>query len=208
MTPKTALTSLFSVILFASCQPRLSAPAVDYSELPIEQTAAPPLGQIELLDLRAVNISENMSVFSTQQDEILLIAYLLLREADSLRILDSRAFQDMTFDSTHTTYSLNFTLRPDSLLRDRTLAAFLLAELDNSGTEASIKEIFDRKIIHFTEGRPPSRLAVDTLFGTDDFLDLEFIHFDQPQEASEQTLIFKGMHLFDRFEYHLRYRGQ
>lgn len=190
----------------AACQ--LKLPKADPDPVVTEPSApVRTIRKVELLRLQALNLSEDMSLFSTHDDEILFIAYLLRKDADSLRIVDSKMFKDLTFDSSKITYELPYQLEIEPETGSDHLAAFLLAELDNTGTENSIRDTFNRKITRYVDGRPPSRLALDSLFVPDDFLDLEFLRFDQPLETGEQKIIFKGMHLFDRFEYHLFYRA-
>lgn len=197
---------LIPLAFLTACLQKLNRAVINQEEIEVLPAPVRLIRQIELQALRSIDISENMSILSTHDDEIILIAYLLQPDADSLKILDSRLFRDLTFDSSRTEYALDYKMVPETGEPGNTLAAFLLVELDNSGTEENIKYIFDRKIVRFTDGHPPSRLAVDTLFGTDDFLDLEVLPFDEVKGGGEQEVIFKGMHLFDRFEYRLLYR--
>lgn len=181
------------------------------SQKPIATPAASPkvpsrtIGRIDLLELQAIDISENSTVFSTQDDEIIFLTYLLERQADGMRLLDQKLFRDLTFDSSKTAYDLPYTLAPDTLNRERSVAAFLLVEMDNTGTEDSIFQIYGQALQRFREPVAPRRLTLDTLIGTDDFLGMEFIRFDQLYEEGPQEIIFKGTQLFDRFEYRLRY---
>ncbi|PHN03259.1 hypothetical protein [Flavilitoribacter nigricans] len=205
MKPRYYLSLLLLIGLLTACQQKM---AQTVSTDAHAELSAPVrmIRKIELLELRSVNLSEDMSVFSTHDDEIILIAYLLQKDADSLKILDVHLFKDLTFDSSKTSYELPYTLAPDTARLADCMAAFMLAELDNEGTEYSIRDTFSRRITRYVDGRPPSRLAVDSLFGTDDFLDLEFLRYDEPYREGEQEVLFKGMQLFDRFEYRLTYR--
>lgn len=192
--------------LLLTCQQKISQTRVAVPETPEEPATVRMIKKIELLRLQALNLSEDMSMFSTHNDEIILIAYLLQKDADSLKILDAHLFKDLTFDSSKMVYDLPYSLEPDTNRLEDYLAAFLLVELDNTGTEYRIRDTFNRKITRYVDGRPPSRLALDSLFVTDDFLDLEFLRYEDPYQEGEQEVIFKGMQLFDRFEYRLFYK--
>jgi hypothetical protein len=192
--------------LLSACQQKIAQSTASHPETPATTTAVRMIQKIELLSLEAINLSEDMSLLSTHNDEILLIAYLLQKEVDSLKILDAHLFKDLTFDTLTTKHALPYRLIPHHDSSAQFMAAFLLVELDNTDTENRIQETFNRKITQYVDGQAPSRLALDSLFGTDDFLGLEFLRFDQPYQEGEQELIFKGMHLFDRFEYRLQYQ--
>lgn len=191
------------LISFAACQPKMSPPAAELPALP-QKT----IRSIELLDLRAVDISENATVFSTQADEILFLSYLLEKNADSLRVIDQKMFRDLTFDSSKTVYELPYMLSPIPEKLEQSIAAFVLVELDNEGTEDRIQEVYSRALSKFPDAVAPRRLTLDTLIGTDDFLGIHFIRYDQPYEEGDQELIFRGMQLFDRFDYRLKHKLQ
>ncbi|MCB0629992.1 MAG: hypothetical protein KDD15_09675 [Lewinella sp.] len=194
--------SLFLLVGFLACQPKMYPPVTTHEEEAPQRS----IRRIDLLSLRALDISENATTFSTQDDEILFLSYLLEKDADSLRVIDQKMFRDLTFDSSKTVYDLPYTLEPDPQSREYSVAAFLLVELDNTGTEDSIMEVYNRALRRFPDAVAPRRLTLDTLIGMDDFLGIHFIRYDQPYEAGTQELIFKGVQLFDRFEYRLSYR--
>lgn len=66
--------------------------------------------------------------------------------------------------------------------------------------------MYSRALTRFPEPIAPRRLTLDTLIGTDDFLGLHFIRFDQAYEEGDLELTFKGMQLFDRFDYRMTYK--
>lgn len=199
ITVQLLIAGLLSFVLL-SCGSRKPATLTGSPKMPPKT-----ISRIDLLELQAIDISENSTVFSTQDDEIIFLAYLLERQADGMRLLDQKLFRDLTFDSSRMVHDLSFTLAPDTLNRERSVAAFLLVEMDNTGTEDSIFQIYGQALQRFREPVAPRRLTLDTLIGTDDFLGMEFIRFDQPYQEGPQEVIFKGTQLFDRFEYRLHY---
>ena len=104
---------LLMLVLLSACQQKLTQSAAP-PEIPEVPPPVRTIQQIEMMSLEAVNLSEDMSLVSTHNDEIILIAYLLQQDTDSLKILASHLFKDLVFDTLTTRHSLPYKLAPDT----------------------------------------------------------------------------------------------
>ena len=166
-----------------------------------------PINQIQLRILRALNISENRSSLSTGDDEILLLLYILEQRDTALQIQQQQKMP-LYFDSTKTSYSLAETFQIDQSEADIKYFVAILVELDEVDSSSLIQQRLDDyvKTGAFLEGL--NFVALDKLLEYDDFLGLQYVRLDAVNKGSEREFVFKGMQLFDKYDYRLSLKFQ
>ena len=161
----------------------------------VEQKAA---SSIQLDSLLVLDLSEDMSRLSTQEDEIVLLVYL----SQNGVIRDSWQSPLYTFTLRHNKHALSHRFQA---LQAADRLSFFLIELDE---EQFSPDVLERcaaavKAPHFPHQFDPPRL--DSLIGDDDLLGMRSI---TPQtQVGSQIIRFKGRQLFDAFEYQLHLRA-
>ncbi|MEM1323842.1 MAG: hypothetical protein AAGG75_26515 [Bacteroidota bacterium] len=165
------------------------------------QSASPtPASQLSFRSLEAINLSEDRLHLSTHDDEILL----LLVHYDQRHLLQRDTAFELLFDSLHMSHSLPYHL---PLIEGDYLVCTLL-ELDNEAFNPQILTLINNQ---WAEGgflQKINRSRIDSLLGYDDFLGMQYWQMEAMEKGEVQKLTFKGLQLFDRFEYQLLFTAR
>lgn len=152
------------------------------------------LAYLDTLSLQAIALSEDMSSLSTQEDEIHLFAFQI-REGQVLQSYQSPLCLFNAKDSVHLV-ALNF-----KQIEKEDELSFFLIELDNEQLNDQLFPYCQQLVINNTYATTLDMDTVHRAFGHDDLLGLRRL------KASEANIpfaiTFKGLQLFDRFEYRL-----
>lgn len=160
---------------------------------------------IELLSLTANDLSENMTDFSSKNDEIVLVASLLEQKADTLVLLESKHFGVYRFDSTHVSQQLDSKIDLQAYPLDNSIIVFTLVEMDNQNPPRNIAAIINRELVKgkfLTDER--ERYRLNKLLGDNDVLSIQYLQLKDLKRPTTKTINFSGMQLFDLFNYELR----
>lgn len=161
-----------------------------------------PVHGIELYELKVLNLSENMSALSTGSDEIYLLSYLLKKNNTEIQILKEYTHR-LNFDSTNTQYQLKDRLLVNDSGLEQLYLVCSLVELDEPDSKAFVKKQLEAFITTGAFFKSIDHLQVDSLIGYDDFLGLKFRSISAFQKKQEHEFQFKGLQLFDKYDYRL-----
>ena len=166
-----------------------------------------PADKILIEELSVVNLSEDRLPVSTHDDEILLIVQTVEVKNRIPSILQDTSFEQLLFDTIHTSYDLNLDLKSPKA-SDSVYLIISLIELDEEKGVEQIKTIIRQEVMAGSFQKRGQETRIDKLLKYDDFLAWKVLAFDAIGKGESRQLIFEGLQLFDRFEYQLKIRGQ
>ncbi len=162
-----------------------------------------PAKELHIISLEALDISENLTAFSTKQDEILFVIHQGVPKVNNtLEISLKDYFSDLEFNVDSSLINIRKSFPFPS---DRTFL-FSLVELDDYDSEPFVMEQLQEHYSN-TNLNQIDIIEVDTLLNDDDFLGMKKINSNQIKKGEKKKIIFKGSHLFDKYEYHLLIEG-
>jgi hypothetical protein len=157
---------------------------------------------LELIGIKAINLSEDGTIISTKNDEILVSILFGSFISEDKWFMNGYSLPLLIFDSSRMEYSR---------IKDATLGAdfacptcevwICLTEMDDEGTAFDTNE----KLIDYINAKGykalESKAAVDAVLKDNDFLGFARIPYNQPKIPSVYTI--KGNDLLDKYEYQL-----
>lgn len=178
------------IVLIVSVSCGTQKQQTEVEELPIAAE------HITFKNIRSINLSEDMSSLSTNEDELLIKIDII---NDSYRIINKLHRQTYLFKETEQVLFLNKGLTIDTNMSS-VIISFI--ELDNYNSSKRVLHISDSLI---QKGVFQNTYAIDSLFRHDDYLGVIKIDLDTPFTSSNNFETIKGMQLFDRYEYRVEY---
>ena len=194
--------SLFFAILLTSCSEKL-APGTSSVN-----TSKVPATKLWINELEGHNLSEDMSIFSTHNDEITFFSYLFRESANSFDMIEEQMFDGLKFDSLNLVHSLDHTFDFPVTGNDGLIAAFVLIEMDNNGTEEKIADVLRTELASGSFLKHVDHVNLDTLIGDDDFLGLRHFDAGKLKQGELKEIRFSGLSMFDRYRYTFRIEGR
>lgn len=152
------------------------------------------VAKINFVELQCVELSENWKLMSTGDDEILILFYLL---DDDGTIVEKKHSDFMVFDSLNTLAQFSNQINIPNTSVNYSLKVILI-EQDTDRSEQEIEDLV-RININMT------KQELKILLADDDLLDIKYLTIKNGYIKNKNELQFKGIHLFDKFEYKLRY---
>lgn len=151
--------------------------------------------------LTVLNLEEDKGPFATLNDEIVLWVVKINIEKDV--ILSWEHSDEMIFSDSIPSHTLNF--KKQVKLDSNDILIIALVELDNNHSMDSIN-LQLKKTISSYYGFPTTLLQekIRLAIRDDDILGLVSFGFEDKQLAKKKHT-FKGMHMFNRYEYELRF---
>jgi len=151
---------------------------------------------IKINSLTAINLSEDMNQASTKEDEIFFLIYSIKDKANAPRFEGSMSRAHI-FKKRQEQYDLNLEISIDEPNINGYL--FFLVELDNQQSQEMVIEVLNQYLME-TPLSQIENILIDEALGHDDLLDWYALDFSKrlPEE-----ILFKGLQMFDRFEYRL-----
>lgn len=150
--------------------------------------------QTNLQQLTALDLSENATQLSTQEDEIVVLVYST--GSKSSLLWQSEVFSFSEKNSSITLYQ-TIAWPPE-----QAELALVLIELDNDSLSSTVSTTIQDALSE----QPLDLLALDNDIGDDDLLGIQYLSC--PFKSSEHLLTFKGLQLFDRYQYTLQLDNQ
>jgi hypothetical protein len=153
----------------------------------------------EIVSLEAVDLSEDRSLLSTHNDEI-VVCYYWLDTARNNFVYLAKKSELIVFDSLYVRHPLNLRLFPATIPSTPHLLVCLV-ELDEDGTETHILNSLQKFIHQQPLEKLDSKVAVDMVLGDNDFLGYVVLPFTST--AIDTTYIISGSHMLDEYWYNL-----
>ena len=184
--------AIFIPLLVIACKGSQTLP-ITSSELKLINIA--PQDSISL-SIEAIDLSEDMSVLSTKNDEILL---LIFEQQDSMELSESLLSKRLKFDENKRFRQFTFTL--DRRIVDSSLLLFLIEQDAETPIEQlePIIRIHYSSIIEAYSSR--NYLQIEKYLGDEDILGV--LHIRELVSTPAQFR-FQGVHKMDKFEYLIR----
>lgn len=160
-------------------------------------------GQSLLIDsLKAINLEEDKGPFATMNDEVFLIWGIVSIEFDSLVYWNHSEIIELSDSTPSLIFNKNLSPRIDST----DLVFIILVEVDDLQTAENIAKIVQEDFLTYY-AHPYSLLKeqIRVKLGDNDLLGFLYYALRNSAKFDHPTL-FKGMHLFNRFEYELYWR--
>ncbi len=154
---------------------------------------------IQFKELKALNISENMTSLASQKDEIILMLHLVKKEEEKYIIKKEWIKNNLPFSEDSPSLFIH-----DSLaIRNDDFLIITLIEEDNiiekENTPFQIRKLISTgKFLNKID-----KIEMDTLISDDDFLGQKVYPIKELYQQQNLNIIFKGRHLFDKYEYEL-----
>ena len=179
--------------VFLACQ-SLRQSATTVSTVIAEESPALPHDSVQI-HIQPQNLSEDLSLFSTKNDELLLLIYAREGENSLPEMIFHRFFlADTSFQSTQ--FSLSTTNTPDSATW-----VILLLEMDS---DKSLEQIDPTIRIHFDEilslSQQRDMPGLVRFLGKDDLLGMKEIRFADLSTTSIQFMM-EGIQKMDKYAY-------
>ena len=171
------------------------------------QPSSSPARMIYIEDLSVLDLSEDRLPFSTHNDEILFIVQTIEIKNGLPLILQDTAFENLLFDTAQVQHSLNLLLSPQTVT-DSTYFIFSLIELDGENGTEEIKSTIRQEVAAGTFQKERQHRRLNKLLKYDDFLGWQLIPVKSIEAGDVRIVSFKGLQIFDRFEYQLKISGQ
>ena len=146
------------------------------------------------MKLDAINLSEDLGVMSTKNDELLLMIYPFV---DSTSLGEPILFEAFVADSINKEF--NFTFLPVKSASIHFLIALIEIDSDNSSFEIE-KIVRLNYSLLFRACKMKDYKKIEELIGDDDILVMELI--ENWRFAVPNRKIYDGVHRADKFEYH------
>lgn len=169
----------------------------------LKYTTQRTVEKLNIHSLKAVNLSENSNAFSTHNDEIFLAVYQLNIQNEQSSIESKKKWGPLVFTTQSAEVLLENAL-DISKSQDSSFILFALIELDNEQWNAHLDRVLESEIEAQSFFKRGQERRIDSLMQHDDFLGWKYIDPNDVNKNNEQVLIFKGIQLFDRYEYHLK----
>ncbi len=154
--------------------------------------------------IQAHNLEEDKGPFATFNDEICVLTSLYSLQKDSLYYLETSPI--LNFTDSISNYHLNFNF---DLLNDSSTSLIIaLIELDDNTNPDSLSVLFHETFIEYKFH--PQNFMYDsfrTILTDNDLLGYIKLNFKQILKQ-EETITFKGMHLFNRYHYDISFLKQ
>jgi hypothetical protein len=182
---------VFLAAILAACQPRM-----------VPQQNSGPNGICESnssfhYSLTAINLTEDVSRVSSSNDEILLLMYAA---SDKLTPLQTLERQLLTFDKTHPVFEHQVSVPLDS----SATVVVVLIEIDSERKLEEVNQVVSRQLAGIAKAyRTRQSQQLRKFLEDEDLLGLEVIPVNAFRTGLSKTLVFKGFHLFDEYEYEL-----
>ncbi len=151
-----------------------------------------------LLNIKAVDLTEDMSTLSTQNDEMLILLYA---QADTLSPLIPILSANHTFQKDSMTFSLGLP-KPDEFSR----LLLLLVEMDSYKADEQIDAVL--RIHHaeiYRRKREEDRAGIVKFLGDDDLIGFNIFDREQLQKCKLEFSL-NGYFLLDKYEYRISFR--
>lgn len=177
--------------MLAACQPRM-VPQQDFGSNGIHGSSSSFHYR-----LAAINLTEDVSRVSSGNDEILLLMYAASDELTPLQTLER---QLLTFDKTHPVFEHQVSVPLDS----SATVVVVLIEVDSDRKLEELNQVVSRQLAGIAkayQARQSQQLR--TFLKDEDLLGLEVLPVNAFRTGLPQTLVFRGFHLFDEYEYKL-----
>ena len=185
---------MLCLLLFFACQQKI---------IPVAVAKVSP-SAIIIESLQVLNLSENMSIVSTQSDEVVFNFFLLEQLDEKIETLDHYYSPSFTFDRNGQEQFIQDTLSFSSKRKENLIAVFTLTELDKEDSVLEVQEILKKELLNGQFLKKVDPLRIDSLLGFDDFLGMHYFKFKQLEKGKKIDLEFKGRQMFDKFEYRLK----
>lgn len=186
---------LFLLIIFFSCSRKVYE--INNNQSSIKRLTKN--GRFEC-KLTAYDLTEDVSQFSTKNDELMLFVYIDSMNNQYPKLI----YQDyFVIDSLHKTkiFALNDSNMYGSML------TFVLIEIDSRKNLKQIEPVVRLNLVDLTDTTQNIDIkSINELFGDDDLLGIKRIPLS---ELSKKDFIldFKGIHLFDSYNYRIEIKS-
>ncbi len=160
---------------------------------------------LQLDSLKAINLSEDMNPASTQDDEIILLSVQLWQKSEAPHQIVDYQFFEHTFKQKQERISFDDALmtKPNGIPLDAIYWINILIELDSEKSPQALIDILLEELQKGDFFHEVDEKYWDRLLEHDDVLDLQYRSFKSLLKSKHQYINFKGLQLFDRFEYQL-----
>lgn len=182
-------------ITLCSCNKKILSPDIEQKSVndSIES-------QVYLCRLVALDLTEDVSIMSTRNDELVVLVY-----RDSL----NQKYPDLIYQDYFVIDSLRtikkFSLY-DTILKNSNFT-FILIEVDTRKTLAQIESIVKLNFDDILKAQFSGNSKVlNHLFGDDDLIGIEKIPTSD-LKCKNVAIEFKGIHLFDSYKYQLKIKN-
>lgn len=146
------------------------------------------------IKLTAIDLSENVSRLSTNNDEIILLIY---QDSAGQQIPDLLHKAYFIIDSTNSTKNLSFHFE----YTEKSKLTFVLLEMDSRKNLQQIEPIIRMNLYRIIEARRIRNTEfIHTILADDDLLGIRQID-SYLWVTGNLPILFKGYHLFDSWEY-------
>ena len=174
-----------------------------------EQLPLPNYRYLIIDSLFGLNLSEDATLFSSQQDELFLWRQVFRQQQGRLEPLDwgPKLYAPIIMNDSTRKKAIGDTLdMQEWTARDSVLLVFSLLELDEDTLSLDKIAILQEEIGrgHFLNTN--AKFQLDTLAGNDDYLGYKYFYWDNASTRPLIRLRFKGIQLFDRYDYRLKCR--
>lgn len=188
MNGKERLFFLMLIIAFFSCQSSQSA--WKGKSISVPSTA------IILQQLQVDNFSETL----TGNDEILLSIFFMIERNGQYSIEQAIHHPPHTFSKEGEILELSDEFLLSNFPSDA-ICVFTLVELDEEDSTRRVEKALDTYLTTGDFLVKVDQKAINTLLVGDDLLGLQFFEINSFKKGQPLKIIFKGRHLFDRYQY-------
>ncbi len=158
---------------------------------------------ISIESLTAVNLSEDMNEVSTKEDEILLLILLVKKQEAQFQVLFEWT-HEYTFRNRNEVSPISKNIPITSSTNKGEQLLFFLTELDNEHSEQSVINALKEAVLQTNDFSLLDKATIDRSLGHDDLLGFHALNLNTLHSKSSNSIQFKGLQLFDRFEYLLK----
>ncbi len=159
-----------------------------------------PAETVSILRLETSDISENLSPFSTKNDEIVI--WIHNYDIQNTAIVETFRSPTLEFDDSNPIREIQ------KGIGNSGIHIITLVELDEYDSQASVA---DKLLSYYQEGNIGDKInwpEVDSLLADDDYLGRQVIKSEDIRKDKMLTVRFKGSHLFDKYDYKLILKGR
>jgi|TARA_B110000967_G_C18748018_1_gene491276 hypothetical protein len=160
-----------------------------------------PLQPAQLVSIKAIDLSEDRSTLSSNNDEI-LVSIFFGSQQDKIWYFNGYRLETMEFDSAHSNYTLDSVeLSTDFDCQDCT-AFICLTEIDTDGSEDSTHAALERLLNTVGYKALDTKSMVDTALPDNDFLGVIKLPYFVPEMGTEYRI--EGKDLLDSYAYDIK----
>lgn len=159
-----------------------------------------PINHFFIDSLKAIDLSENLSPISTKNDEIYMIASVVT--VSHPRKIRSSYTSSLVFDSKQLSNAIVTGL---DIPKNHELIVALV-ERDSNLDKVRLLTKFQANLLKLLEHSELEKFKLQEFLGDDDLLGYHQIDANSLWLYNSDKLVFKGNHLFDKYEYHLSYK--